>query len=329
MKNKNLQKKNKTHIYDLAIIGGGITGLSAGVYSGRLNLDTALFCKERFGTIAKTNNIENYPGFKKISGMELGNKVLEQAKQYPLNIFEKEVTKIAYSKKGCFRVYYKDRSEIHHVHAQNILFATGTEWRKLKVPGEAEFANKGVHYCALCDAPFYKGKVVAVAGGGDSAAKEAILLSGYAKKVYIIAKNKLKPEPINKKRIEKRKNIEIIEGNEIKKIIGKQFVTEIQINKQYNKSNKIKVDGIFVDIGHIPLSKFAKPLGVKLDKKQQIIINKESRTNIKGIWAAGDVTDTRFKQAITGVGEAVKAIYGIYERVTGEKILCSCVDQNC
>jgi thioredoxin-disulfide reductase len=320
--------KNKIHIYDLAIIGGGIAGLSGGIYAGRLNLDTIIFSQETRGTIAKTDIVENYPGFKKITGMELGNKILDHAKQHPIKIFEKKVTKIAYSNQGCFRIYYQDK-EIKHVHAQNILFATGTEWRKLKVPGEKEFANKGVHYCALCDGTFYKDKIVIVAGGGDSAAKEAILLSNYAKKVYIIARSKLKPEPINKKRVSKINKIEIIENNEIKKIFGKKFVESIELSKNFNNSKKLKVDGVFVDIGHIPISNFAKNLGVKLDKKSQIIINKESKTNIKGVWAAGDVTDSRFKQAITGVGEAVRAIYGAYERMGREKILCSCTDQNC
>jgi thioredoxin reductase (NADPH) len=321
--------KNKIHIYDLAIIGGGIAGLSGGIYAGRLNLDTIIFSQETRGTIAKTDIVENYPGFKKITGMELGSKILEHAKQHPIKIIEKQVTKVAYSRNGCFRIYYKNKGEIKHYHAQNILFATGTKWKKLGVPGEKEFANKGVHYCALCDGIFYKNKIVAVVGGGDSAAKEAILLSNYAKKVYIIARNKLKPEPINKKRVSQIKKIQLIENNEVKKITGKKNVTSIQLSNNFNGSKKLNLDGVFVDIGHIPLSQFAKTLGVKLNKKNEIMINKESKTNIKGVWAAGDVTDSRFKQAITGVGEAVRAIYGAYERITGEKILCSCADENC
>ncbi len=322
------KNKNQIKIYDLAIVGGGIAGLSGAVYAGRLDLSTVLFSQETRGTLAKTDIVENYPGFKKITGMDLTGKILDQAKQHPINIIEKKVVKIVYSREGCFRIYYKDK-EIKHTHAKSILFVTGSEWKKLNVPGEKEFTNKGVHYCALCDGPFYKNKIVAIAGGGDSAAKEALLLSKYAKKVYIVSMFKLKPEPINKKRVDANKKIEVIENNEIIKILGNKFVQEIELNKKFEGSKILNLDGVFVNIGHIPLSQLATKLGVKVNKHNEIKINKESKTNIQGVWAAGDVTDSRFKQAITGVGEAVKAIYGIYERTTGEKILCGCVDQNC
>ncbi len=307
--------------YDLAIIGGGVVGLSAAMYCGRLNLKTILIGKEIKGTIAKTHIVENYPGFKKISGEGLSTKILQHAKQYTSKIFKGEVIKISYKK--CFIIKTK-KTEYH---TKTILFTTGSSWKKLNVPGEKEFTNKGVHYCALCDGPLYKNKIVAVVGGGDSAAKEALLLSKYAKKVYILSRSTLKPEPINKIRVKKEKKIQALENIQVKEIKGDKFVQSVLLTKKINNSNELKIDGVFVDVGHVPLSKLAIPIGTKLNKNKEIIINKESQTNLKGVYAAGDVTDTKFKQAITGIGEAVKAVYGIYEYIHNEKVLCSSANE--
>ena len=307
--------------YDIAIIGGGIVGLSAAVYCGRLNLNSILIGKEIKGTIAKTHIVENYPGFKKISGEALSTKVLDHAKQYKTKIFTGEVIKISYNK--CFIIKTKKAT----YSASAILCTQGSEWRKLNVPGEKKFTNKGVHYCALCDGPLYKNKILAVAGGGDSAAKEALLLATYAKKVYVLSRSTLKPEPINKIRVQKEKKIQVLEGIQVKEIKGSKFVESISLTKKVNNSNELKVDGIFIDVGHVPLSKLTVPIGVKLNKNKEIIINKESKTNIKGVYAAGDITDTKFKQAITGVGEAVKAVYSIYEDIHKEKILCNTIQE--
>jgi thioredoxin reductase len=209
------------------------------------------------------------------------------------------------------------------------LFATGAEWRKLDAPGAKEYENKGVHYCALCDGPLYKNKIVAVVGGGDSAAKEALLMAKYAKRVYVLARSTLKPEPINKKLVDGEKKISVIEGVEVKEVRGGKFVEEIVLSKKVGDSDVLKIDGMFVDIGQVPNSGLVKKIGVKMNKAGEIVVGKESHTNIKGVWAAGDVTDAKFKQAITGVGEAVRAVYGIYEYLKNEKVLCSCVDENC
>jgi thioredoxin reductase (NADPH) len=310
--------------YDVAIIGSGVVGLSAAIYCRRLGLDIIVIGKESGGTIIKTDIVENYPGFRKISGEGLANQIFKHAKDYNSKIIKDSVVKILWKKKDCFIIQTK---KIKY-QAKTIIFATGSEWRKLGVKGEKEFENKGVHSCALCDGPFYKSKVVAVVGGGDSAAKEALLLSKYAKKVYVLARHDLKPEPVNMDRIEQEKKIEVIENIEVKEIKGNKFVNEVILNKKLAGNNILKLDAVFIDIGHIPLSKLAVGIGVKINKKGEIIIDKESKTNICGVWAAGDVTDTKFKQAITGVGEAVKAAYSAYEYVHGDRIICSCVDEN-
>ena len=315
--------KYKEPEYDVVIIGSGLVGLAAAIYCGRLELKTIVIGKEAGGTITKTDFVENYPGFKKITGQELADKLREHAKEYPVEIINENVEKISKCKEGCYTVYIENK----HYHAQTILFATGSEWRKLGVSGEKEFTNKGVHYCALCDGPIYKDKVLAVSGGGDSAVKEALLLSKYATKVYILARSTLKPEPINMERIKKEPKIIVIEGTTIKEIFGNKFVNKIILDKKYKGKNELDVDGVFVSVGHIPLSDLAVKIGVKTNKNKEIIINKESKTNIKRVYAAGDVGDSRFKQAITGVGEAVKAVYSIYEDLKGERVVCSCVDE--
>lgn len=319
---------------DLFVLGSGVVGLSAAIYSGRLDLKTVVVGKLTGGTITKTHIVENYPGIKSVSGMGLADKIMEHAKEYGAEIFSGEVTDVSWNKgKGCFVVKTKKR----HYHARALLFATGSEWRKLDVPGAKEYENKGVHYCALCDGPLYKNKVVAINGGGDSAAKEALLMAKYAKKVYVLARSTLKPEPINKDLISKEKKISVIEGVEIKEVRGSRFVEEVVLSpwddsgepgKKVGGSDVLKLDGVFVDIGHVPNSGLAKKIGVKVNKGGEIIIDKESQTNVKGVWAAGDVADAKFKQAITGVGEAVKAVYGIYEYLKNEKIVCNCVEED-
>jgi len=308
--------------YDIAIIGGGVVGLSAAIYAGRLDLKTVIIAKNFMGTLAKTHLVENYPGFKSITGFELTSNILEHAKQYKPDMIEREVIKIEKCK-TCFKISTKKET----ISAKNILFATGTIWRNLNVPGEDKFAGKGVHTCAMCDGPFYKNKILALVGGGDSAAKETLLLSQYAKEVYMIIRSTLKAEPVHKNRIRAEKKIKVMEGYQVKEIKGDESVSSVILDKEYNGSKELKVNGVFVEIGHIPLSGLAVNLGVKTNDKGEIIIDKTSKTNVEGIWAAGDVADAKYKQAITGVGEAIKAIYDIYEKVTGEKINCNCADE--
>jgi len=311
------------NMYDLVIIGGGVAGLGAALYAGRFQMKTALIAENLGGTIVLTNDISNYPGFRQITGMDLANKMEEHVKDYDVKIVESKATKIEKCKEGCFKVF----TGKEHYHTKTIIFATGTEWRKLNVPGEKEFTGKGVHYCALCDGAFYKGKTIAVVGGSDSAAKEALLLTEYGKKVYIIyRKEKIRAEPINLERVNKNKKIEIINNTNIMEIKGDKFVKSVVLDKAYKGSKELKLDALFVEIGHLPLSGLAKDIGVKLNDKKEIIIGREGKTNVKGIFAAGDVVDSRFKQAITGVAEGVQAAYSAYYYISENEIICRCDD---
>ena len=313
-------------MYDTLIIGAGVTGLSAAMYAGRLNLKTVVLGATSSselpigGAITLTDTVENYPGFKRLTGQELAEKLEEHAKDYDIEIKEEKVTDVKREEKmNCFIV----KTEKAKYHAKTIIFATGAKWRELSMKGAEEFKSKGVHYCALCDAALYKDKIVTIVGGSDTAAKETLVLAQSAKKVYIIYRGeKIRPEPVNAKLIEKNKKIEVITNTNIIEILGDKFVNKVILDKEYSESKELALNGVFGAIGHIPLSDLAAKLGVKINKKKEIMIDRESKTNVKGVFAAGDVVDSSFKQAITGVAEGVVAAHSTFTYVNENEFVC-------
>lgn len=312
-------KKEKTgeKEYDLIVVGAGIAGMAATMYAARLELKTLCLGKSSSnempigGIITTANVIENYPGFVHITGEELANKIRVHALSYPTASILAEGVESVKKQKNLFLV----KTSENEYRGKSILFATGTKWRKLECKGSKKFENKGISYCALCDAPLYKNRVVGLIGGSDSAAKEALVLSEHAKKVYIIyRKEKIHPEPVNMKKIEEKKNIEIINNANILEVKGDKRVSAVVLDRKYNGSDELALDGIFVAIGHLAISELAEELGVELNEKEEIIINhKTSETNIAGVYAAGDVSDKQFKQAITGVAEGCTAAHSAFE----------------
>ena len=300
--------------FDTIIIGTGCAGFGAAIYSGRFNLKTLILGKSMGGTINTTHIVENYPGFTQIGGMALANKLKKHALEYDITLKEEEVTKIKKQD-----VLFNVSTDKNNYSTKTIIFCTGTEVKKLNVPGEKEFTGKGVHYCALCDGYFYRNKTIGIVGGSDSSAKEALLLSQYAKKVYIIyRKEKIRAEPINYKRVMENKKIEIITNTNILEIKGDKFVNQVIFDKPYKGKKEFNIAGLFIEIGRLPLSSLAKGLGIKTNEKDEIIITRESKTNIPGLFAAGDVVDTAFKQAITGVAEGVMAAHSAYEHLNSK-----------
>jgi len=307
--------------YDFIVIGAGGAGLAASIYAARFKLKTLVLGHPHStelsigGVITTTHVVENYPGFIKISGKQLAKEIEDHARSYDLvEIKEEEVSRIKKSDKTF--IVKTNKSEYS---GKTILFATGTKLRKLpeSVKGSREFENKGISYCALCDGLLFKDKVVAVIGGSNSAAKNALLLSEYAKKIYIIYRGeKIRPEPINLGRIEKNKKIEIITKTNVKEVKGDEIVTGVVLDKPYKGEKELQVDGVFVATGHIVLSNLAKQLRVKLNKAGEIKINHmNSETNVPGVYAAGDATDKPFKQLITGVADGCTAAYSAYEYI--------------
>jgi len=303
-------------IFDVAIIGGGPAGLSAAMYAGRMGLKTALFDDKVGGTIVLTDIVENYPGFKSTTGAELAKRMREHAMVYHPEVIQDRV-EIAEQAGKCFML--KTRKNKYRV--KSIILATGTKWRKLGVPGEEKLSKRGVHYCAVCDGPLYKGKVVAMIGGADSAAKEGLFLASIAKKVYIIYRGKkIHPEPINLERVNKNKKIEVITSTNVTEFIGDKKLEKVKLDKKYKGSSELRLDAAFIEIGHIPVTDLAKGLGVKTDKNGEIIVDKLMQTNVPGFFAAGDITDTPFKQAITAASEGSTAAYAAYQYISKEPL---------
>jgi thioredoxin reductase (NADPH) len=305
--------------YDFIIVGAGVAGLAAAMYGARLGMKVLVFGTSSSselpvgGVITTTNLVENYPGFEKISGDELAEKIRKHAESYELVKIKEEKVKEIKQRKREFFV----KTEEGEYLGKTILFATGTKWKKLpkEVVGGEKFENKGVAYCALCDAPLFKNKIVCVIGGSDSAAKDALVLAEHAKKVYIIyRKEQIRAEPVNMERIRSNAKIEIINNTNVTEIKGGEFVKGVVLDRVFNGKKELALDGVFVAIGHVILSDLAKELDVELNGKGEIIINhKDSSTNVGGIFAAGDVTDKPFKQAITGVADGCTAAYSAFE----------------
>lgn len=293
--------------WDVIIVGAGVAGLSAGMYCGRFDLKTLVIGEMPGGVITTTHMVENYPGILEITGVNMGMAFLEHAKKFGAKIeFAKvaEISKLAVpageSGVGAFKVKTASNEYV----GKTVIIATGTEHKKLGVPGEKELNAKGVSYCALCDAAFFKGKDVCVVGGGDSSAIEALILAKQCKKVYmLVRRDVLRAEPINYNKLINSKNIELRLKTEIAEIKGKDHVESVLLKS----GEELKVDGVFMAVGHVPASGVAKGIGVELDDHGQIKINRNSQTNVPGVFAAGDVCDSAFKQAITGAGEAVAA----------------------
>jgi len=308
-------------MYDLVVIGSGVSGYGAAMYAARLDLSVAVIGEVEGGTITLTDDVANYPGYIQLSGKELADKLREHALDYPVYIETGIVEDVFRDQQNLFYVITDKKTFI----AKSIIFATGMKERELDIPGHDELKNKGVSYCALCDAPLFRDKKVAVAGGSDSAVKEALLLAKYCSKVYIIyRREKVRSEPINTRRMEKEPKIEVLTETNIVEVIGSERVTAVKLDKPHNGSDTLDLDGVFIAIGGIPQSGLAKKMGVELNPKGEILIDRLSKTNVPGIYAAGDIVDSEFKQAITGVAEGVHAAYQAYQYVNETEFIITC-----
>ncbi|MFA4996254.1 MAG: FAD-dependent oxidoreductase [Patescibacteria group bacterium] len=291
-------------MYDVIIIGGGPAGLSAAIYSSRRALKTLVISRDIGGQIAKTPDIENYPGVEKISGVELANKFKTQAEKFGATIVFEETVKVTKTK-GEFTV----KTLRNEYEAKTVILASGKKPRELGVPGENEFKGRGVSYCATCDAPFFKNKTLVVVGGGNSALDAALLASKYCKKVYLIhRRSSFTGEQVLIDTINFTKNIEIVFNSQIKEIKGEQVVKSVVLSDE----KTIETDGVIVEVGFIVDHSLVEGL-VDVDSKKQVIVNNIQETSVPGIFAAGDLTVTPYKQAIISAAEGAKAALSCYD----------------
>ena len=298
------------NIYDLVIIGGGPAGLAASIYASRYKLKHLVIAKEPGGQANEAHKIENWPGTISISGFELLKKMRSHVQKLGAEIVMDSVSAVA-KDADIFKI--TTHSSQHQ--ARNIIFATGMEYRKLKIPGEAEFKGKGVSYCPTCDAAFFKEKTVAVIGGGNRAAS---LLAEYANKVYVIYRGgELKVDPAYLEKISSNGKVEIIYNTNIKEIKGSGAVEKIILDKSYQDKDELGVQGVFIEIGSEPGVELAQQLGIGADEQGFIKVNSDQSTNIAGIWAAGDATtgSNKMRQILTAAAEGAVAAASVYKRL--------------
>ena len=305
MYNIELEELEPDKVWDLIVLGGGPTAIGCAIYAARFALDVLIIGKTFGGLIATTHIVENYPAITSISGQGLMDMFRDHMDSLNIPYISDEIRNI--EKENHHFILH---SYFQKFKAASIVIATGSERKKLGIPGEGEFAGRGVSYCATCDGPFYKDKLVCVIGGSDSAAKEALFLAQNCKKVFIIYRgDEIRAEPINKKRVHDNERIEIIYKTNVIEIKGDHTVKSIM----FENAKELEIDGVFIEIGSIPASDIAKHIGLNTNQNGEIIINRKSETNIPGIFAAGDVADSPFKQAITGVAEGVIAAYSAFD----------------
>jgi len=292
-------------IYHVVVIGGGPAGLAAGLYCARSRLNTLLIEKGIMGgQITNAEQVENYPGFPKgISGIDLGRLIYEQATSYGLKTLPAEVTKVVPGQ----RHNLVSTSEGDFV-SESVIIASGSRYRKLGVPGEDELLGKGVSYCATCDGPLFKGKALAVIGGGDAAITEALYLSKFASSVKVIhRRNQLRASKIFQERAMADPKIEFIWDTVVTQIEGDGLVKQLVLkNTRNDKISTLELAGVFVAIGSEPNSAQWRGL-LPLDKMGYVITNELMETKIPGIFAAGDVRHNSARQAITAAGDGATA----------------------
>lgn len=292
-------------IYDLAIVGGGPAGLAAAIYAGRYKMKAVVISGSLGGTITYAHLVCNYPGFIEISGLELMNKVTAQVEALEVPIYYEKVMKI--EKEGNIFIVNTD---IRTFKAHKVILALGNTRRSLGLEREVELIGKGVSYCATCDAGFFKEKVVAVVGGADSAVTSALVLADIASKVYLIyRRDKLRAEPSWADLAIKNPKIEILFSTEITELLGEEKLTGVK----FKNGKEISIDGLFVEIGSVPNTDMLKNLKVEVDNYGFIKVDRSQRTNIQGLFAAGDITDaTYLKQVITSEAQGSIAAFEAY-----------------
>lgn len=303
--------------YDLIIIGAGPAGISAGIYAARQRLNILIISKDIGGQVAKKAvDIENYPGFTKISGPDLVDIYKEQAKENNLEILHGEVLKIE-KRDDDFWVHLKNSKEYQ---ATSVIIATGAESKKINIPGEEEFAGKGVSYCSLCDGPIFKDKIVAVVGGGNNGFESALFLSNYVKHIYILEySDTIKADLENQELVASNKNIEVITNAKITKIEGEKFVKSISYEDVASSQEKtLEVNGVFVEIGYSPSTSFVSDL-VELNENKEIVFDpKTLETKTKGLFSAGDCNVSKHKQIVMASGQGAVAALSAYEYIKKE-----------
>ena len=294
--------------YDVSIIGSGPAGLSAAIYAKRANLSAIVIEKEYEGTgqIAESGQVDNYLGLPGISGYDLGETFREHAVKLGVAFLEQEVTKIQKEASGQFQITFADDSEIE---SKTVIYAAGASPRRADIPGEKEYAGKGVSYCAICDGSFYRGKKVAVLGGGDTALDDTGYLAGLAEQVCVIHRRKeFRGAAATVEKLREKENVTFVLEHQVKEITGEAKVTGVVLED----GTAIAVDGVFVAYGSVPQTALVKDL-VELDPAGYVKANETGETSLAGLYVAGDARTKKLRQVVTAVSDGANAATAVAE----------------
>ncbi len=293
--------------FDVAIIGGGPAGLAAAVYAARGGMKTVIFEKALVGgQITTTADVENYPGFEdNMSGFDIADKMRMQAEKFGTEIKQENIKSIKLD-----NINKLVETDSNKYNVKSVILATGANPRKLGVQGEAKYTGRGVSYCATCDGALYRDKTVAVVGGGDSAVEEAIFLTKFAKKVYIIhRRDELRAVKLIRQRAFENDKIEIIWDSIVKEVKGGDFIEKVELhNKKTKEISELELDGIFIYVGIIPNNELVKSV-VDLDEQGFILTDETMGTKIPGLYAAGDVVHKVLRQVVTAASDGATAAF--------------------
>ncbi len=295
--------------FDVVVVGGGPAGASAAIYSARKGLNTALLAERMGGQVQDTKGIENLISVVYTEGPQLAEQLYKHLTSYPIQIFDQRRVKTLTKDKNILLEGGETLS------AEAIIITTGAKWRELGVPGEKEYVGRGVAYCPHCDGPFYKGKKIAVVGGGNSGVEAAIDLAGIAGEVVVFEYNdSLKADKVLVDKLNSLSNVSVVTNARSEELIGNgSKITDIKyVDRKTDKSVTMPIEGVFIQIGLLPNSGFVKE-SLELTKFGEIIVDQKGHTNVPGIYAAGDVTTTPFKQIIIAMGEGAKVALAAFE----------------
>lgn len=294
--------------YDVGIIGSGPAGLSAAIYAKRANLSAVVIEKEYEGTgqIAESGQVDNYLGLPGISGYDLGEQFREHAVKLGVAFLEQEVTEIKKEDSAVFTIIFEDGSSVE---TKTVIYAAGAAPRRANIPGEQEYSGKGVSYCAICDGSFYRGKKVAVLGGGDTALDDAVYLADLAEQVYVIHRRKeFRGAATTVEKLRKKENVTFVLEHQVKEITGAEKVNGVILED----GTAIAVDGVFVAYGSVPQTDLVKEL-VTLDVAGYVKAEETGETSLAGLYVAGDARTKKLRQVVTAVSDGANAATAVVE----------------
>ncbi len=310
----------KDTYYDVVIAGQGAAAFAAGLYAARYQIKSLIIGETFGGETATGGLIENYPGYPEIDGFDLMLKFKEQVEKYDVPIIDDKVASVK-KQENLFQVKTFGGEMFS---AGTVILAVGRNRRTLNLKNEEEWVGRGVSYCSTCDAPMHKNNVVAIVGGGNAAVEGALLLSRYASTVYLIYRKEefTRPEPISLQQLNQSKNIKQVMSTNVTQLNGVDGLDSISIDKEYNGVSEIDVDGIFIEIGADPRVEIPNQLKLELNEKNEVIVDSEMRTNVEGIFAAGDLCNSSgdLKQTITAASQGAIAATSTYHYIMNSKL---------